>query len=139
MLFKTRLVWIISVLIALGAGWALGRHSMRVAATQDLRSIQAILAYNRIDEERRLARLIARGCISQAAEEIDFSSDKDQELLAHYLQEGVTAHAEKYISDRDPQLLGQLRSFKSKYGNVRAEKACSGAEERQVPSPSAGN
>jgi hypothetical protein len=120
------LVLAASVLIALGAGWTLGRHSVRVAVPQDLRSIQAMLAFNRIDEERRLARLIERGCISQAKEEIDFSNDKDLELLSHYAQEGITAHAEKYISDRDPRLLGELRSYKSKYGNVRAEKACNG-------------
>ena len=45
-------------------------------------------------------------------------------LLAHYVQEGITAHAQKYINDRDPQLLDKLRSYKTKYGDVRAEKAC---------------
>jgi hypothetical protein len=125
-----RLALVVSVVIALGVGWALGRHSMRVAINQevnrDLRSVQATLAYNRIDEGKRLARLIDSGCLSQATEEINFSNDKDMELLSHYIQEGITADAEKYISDRDPQLFGQLRGYKSKYGNVRAEKTCNG-------------
>ena len=121
-----RLGFAIAAFIALGAGWVLGRYSMHIGVAEDFRSVQAMLAYNRIDEERRLARLIAKGCISQAAEEIDFSNDKDMEMLSHYLQKRITAQAQKYISDRDPELLGQLRSSKNKYGNVRAEKACNG-------------
>jgi len=121
-------VAILSIAVAFAVGLSLGQRSMLAASDKELRNVQAMLVFNRILDERRLQALMSRGCVSQAADEISFNLDKDMELLSHYIGEGLDAQTQKYISDRDSTLLKELQTFKSKYGDAWAEKACQSSQ-----------
>jgi hypothetical protein len=115
----------IVVVAAFLVGESLGQRSMLAVASVELDSIQATLAFNRLLGERRVASLLAKGCVVQAANVIDIARDKDMELLSNYLSEGrLDRSAIKYISDRDPGVLGELTTFKSKYGRAWTEMEC---------------
>ena len=119
-------VVVVLVVIAIGfaLGWAMGERRMAMSTADDLKNVQAMLVFNRILDERRLQGLVSSGCANQAADELDYTLDKDTELLSHYVSEGIDAQTQKYISDRDHNLLNAVRTFKSKYGDSWVEKAC---------------
>ena len=52
------------------------------------------------------------------------SIDQEMTLLSSFYQENRTTWLNKYISDRDPTLLKQLETYKSKYGNSWTEPQC---------------
>jgi hypothetical protein len=111
-------------LITFFVGKGVGQRAMFTSMRTDLHSVQTMLAFNRILDERRLRSLISRGCINQAVDELDFLKDRDMELLSQYLKGTVDKSTVKYISDRDSHLIDELRDFKSKYGSVRSEGVC---------------
>lgn len=103
----------------------MGQRSMLGAMSLQLTSVQADLAFNRLIDERHWKTLLANGCEAQATKAIDVSEDQDMELLAEFFLKGkVDAAAIKYVTDRDPTLIAQLKSFKSKYGQGWSEEEC---------------
>ena len=68
--------------------------------------------------------MLSKGCVSQTEETLAFSLDQDTALLAEFFRGELDPASIKYVSDRDPQLVKSLATFKSKYGNVWVEKAC---------------
>jgi hypothetical protein len=83
-----------------------------------------MLAFNRLQDERRWKSLPRNGCLRQATKSIDVAQDKDAELLAHFLRGNLDKGIVKYINDRDPALIGELKTFKSKYGSSWSEENC---------------
>jgi hypothetical protein len=92
--------------------------------TTELNGVQAMLAFNRIQDERHLQELISRGCSDQAVEFISYTNDKNMELLAGLTKGHIDSGTLKYLSDRDPSILRDLKTFKSKYGGSWMEKPC---------------
>ena len=86
--------------------------------------VQAVLAFNRLGDERHWEYLLENGCIAQAKKAIDVAQDKDTELLAEFYRGSLDQSTLKYIRDRDPTLESRLKTFKSKYGNSWTEDAC---------------
>lgn len=56
-------------------GAALGQRAMLRRATLELNGVQAMLAFNRIQDERHVQELMSRGCTQQAEEFISYTSD----------------------------------------------------------------
>lgn len=112
------------VAAAFAIGDSIGQRSMLSATSMQLDNIQTTLAFNRLIDERQLKSLMARGCIEQAAKAIDVAEDKDMELLAGFVNGKISPWAIKYISDRDPTLVNELKTFKSKYGRSWSEMEC---------------
>lgn len=123
-----RLVLVLVVLVliacafAVGASW--GQRTMLARMTPELNGVQAMLAFNRLQDERHMQSLISQGCTEGAANFLDYARDKDMELLAGFVKGNIDDGTLKYITDRDASLLGDLRAFKSKYGSSWFEKAC---------------
>jgi len=119
----------IVVLILIGGSFAVGsnfgQRLMLARTTPELNGVQAMLAFNRIQDERHLQSLISRGCTDQAAAFLDYSEDKDMQLLSGFLKGKIDADTLKYVHDRDSNLVDTLKTFKSKYGSSWFEKACS--------------
>jgi hypothetical protein len=113
-----------AVAAAFAIGKSLGQRSMLAAMNVQLDSVQATLAFNRLLDERQLKSLLARGCIEQVAKAIDVAEDKDMELLAGFFNGKIDASAKKYVLDRDPNLVNELKTFKSKYGRSWSEMEC---------------
>lgn len=115
---------LIALFVAYRVGERVGQRSTFQEMRGELRDVQTMLAFNRILVERKLQRFISKGCIAQAADEIDFLSDGDTGQIAEYLKGPTDKVTLKYITDRDPFLIDQLRNYKSKYGTTRVEPVC---------------
>ena len=98
---------------------------MLTVMRDQLNSVQGMTAFNRIMDNQKLQTLLSRGCITQASYSLDVAQDEDMEILSRFVtHDQLDAQAVQYISDRDPKLLGKLKTFKSKYGNSWAEPEC---------------
>src|SRR5579872_3245663 len=89
------LVAVISFLI----GSSLGQRAMLGRLNQQLDSVQASLAFNRLLDERHWGDLLSKGCVAQVEKAVDVAADKDMELLAGFIDGKVDAATIKYISD----------------------------------------
>ena len=114
-LFTTIILW-----LGMSMGTKMNRHETAIA----IDDIQASLAFNRLLDERKLASLLSRGCVTAAAKEIDIVMDQDTKLLASLYKGKLSPSTIKYIGDRDPNLLGTLDKFKTKYGDFWKEPEC---------------
>jgi hypothetical protein len=115
---------LVLIACAFAVGASFGQRTMLARATPELNGVQAMLAFNRIQDQRHLQSLLSQGCTDQAAAFIDYTKDKDMALLAGFLKGKIDADTLKYVSDRDPNLVEELKTFKSKYGTSWMEKAC---------------
>ena len=101
-----------------------GQRAEFTDAAVKIDSVQAMLAFNRLEDERYWKNLLEKKCFAQAARALDVARDKDTELLAEFLRGKLDRGIVKYINDRDPALIGELRTFKSRYGNSWTEEDC---------------
>lgn len=90
----------------------------------ELAEVQAELAFNHMVRYRELESYIEKGCYSEAREKAKISKNQEMELLASFLKEHPNTSVNKYVGDRDPELIEQLKSFKNPYGNTWHEPGC---------------
>src|SRR5258708_39282514 len=83
----------------------------------EIDNTQAILAFNRLLEGRRLELLLSKGCLEAAKEKVDIRIDQDTRLLASLIKGELSPRVAKYIDDRDSHLLETLDKYTSKYGD----------------------
>lgn len=105
-----------AVIISFAAGIYIGEKSMLPGMEIQLDGTQAMLAYNQLDDDRKVAALLSKGCISQAQSRLEFYEDRETRLLSEFFKGQLDPGTIKYVTDRDPQLVVSLSSFKSKYG-----------------------
>lgn len=105
-------------------GLSVGERKMLAEARILMNGAQADLLYNRLAEEREMALMLSKGCISQTQERLNIDLDQDTALLAKFFKGKLDVGSKGYIFDRDPALVASLATFKSKYGNSWTEKAC---------------
>lgn len=106
----------LAVVISFAIGERQGQRSMLAAARVDLNGVQAMLAFNRLQDERELQLMLSKGCVDQARSMIGYNEDQNMQLLAGFVKGKLNPEDVKYITDRDPKLLSSLNTFKSKYG-----------------------
>ena len=111
----------VAFLLVAGAFFLMGLHKGEwqelATSSSELDGTQAMLAYNRIDDERRLQFLLEKGCVAAAQKQIDIDQNNDTDLLVGFFKEkNLPNWTKRYIGDRDPKLLASLSTFKSKYG-----------------------
>ena len=126
---KIRL-WLIGVgavvftAIIFGIGVAIGMRHVSSQLESELNSTQAMLAFNRILDERQIKLMLSKGCVAEALAKTDIGLDQDTKLLATLFNGRLNPWVSKYITDRDPDFLRKLGEFKSKYGDSWAEPEC---------------
>jgi hypothetical protein len=103
-------------LLGFAIGTSVGERTMLSVSNVQLEGVQAMLNFNHLDEERRLQSLLAKGCVDASSKEVDIQINLDKEVIADLLRRATDSDAIKYISDRDPKLIDELKSFKNKYG-----------------------
>lgn len=91
---------------------------------KELDETQAMLWFNHLLEFRDIEANLSKGCSAEALEKTRISIDYEMHLLSDFHKANENSSLNKYISDRDPKLLGQLESFKSKYGSSWIEPRC---------------
>jgi hypothetical protein len=85
---------------------------------------QAMLWFNHLLEFRDIETYLSKGCTDAGLEKTRQSIDEEMHLLADFHKDNGNSSLNKYISDRDPELLAQLETFKSKYGNNKKVPEC---------------
>jgi hypothetical protein len=125
---KSTAAFAIGFVLIGGACFALGVREGSRAGFHDtaikIDSVQAMLVFNHLEDERHWEYLLTSGCFPQATKAIDVAKDKDEELLAGFTKKYPDKEIVKYIRDRSPALIAELTTFKSRYGNSWTEEAC---------------
>lgn len=112
------------VVIAFAIGNSFGQRSMLKAFSLQYDDVQAMLAYNQLDDDRQLQVLLSKGCVTQAQRYLDFYEDRETRLLSEFFKGKLDLETIKYVTDRDPKLVASLSTFKSKYGSRWDEPDC---------------
>jgi hypothetical protein len=109
------LAWLVSVILV--AYWDANRamKNQLAAFAVELDKTQAMLAFNHMDRYRELEHDLSRGCYAEALDKAKISKDQELTLLSSFLKEHPEPEFAKYVSDREPALVGELRDFKSSY------------------------
>jgi hypothetical protein len=115
---------IVGIVLGYAIGNSYGQREMLKQADAGLNDIQASLGLNKILEDRRWKNMLNQGCLDQPANDIDFDENQSMDLLAGHLKKSVSERTLKYINDRDPSLIRELKDFKSKDSGVFAEDSC---------------
>lgn len=118
------LVAVLLLACAFAIGMRFERRTMYQQATAELNGVQAMLAFNRMQDERHVRELLSQGCATQAAELLDYLTDQDMGVLSDVIKRRIDSDTSKYLTDRDPKILVELMTFKSKYGTAWMEKPC---------------
>jgi hypothetical protein len=113
------------VLIVLGA-FALGRRSQLQQLEIGLAETQAMLAFNHFQEYHELESYLANGCTKEAQQNARFAADMQKYLLADFKSRYPDTWVNKYISDRNPRLLGELPSVKQPPEGIHKRPQCLG-------------
>ncbi|MGH8213558.1 MAG: hypothetical protein ACREPP_10070 [Rhodanobacteraceae bacterium] len=116
--------FLLTAVIALVIGIRLGARSQFRQSAKELDSVQAMMAFNRISDERNMQHLLSKGCIDQAKQWVDFYYDVNMRILADKYRIGITPDVTDYINKRDPDILNSLSEFKSKFRSSWVQKAC---------------
>lgn len=83
-----------------------------------------MLLVDRIVGERKIKSLLARGCTAEAMATIDHNENSDLKLLAEFANGNLDRPTITYITNQAPNILDELKTFKSKYENTWQEPDC---------------
>lgn len=115
--FALILGWLASLVLVAGLAANLAMKNQRAAFGVALNDTQAMLWFNHLQQFRDIEADLANECTVEAHEKLRIAIDGEMSLLSSFHKENANSALNKYISDRDPKLLSQLKSFKSKYGS----------------------
>jgi len=116
--------WLVSlVLVAAFASSSAMKNQLAVFGVE-LDKSQAMLAFNHMVRYRELESDLSKSCYSEALEKAKISKDIELSVLADILKKHPDASFSQYFSDREPNLVEQLKTFKSAYGNSWKEPQC---------------
>jgi len=108
---------VVAAALSFVIGDSFGQRSMLRQAHVQVEGIQAMLLVDRIVEERKIKSLLMRGCTKEAITAVDINENSDLKLLASYLAKELDQGTIDYINHHDPNMLNELKTFKSKYGD----------------------
>lgn len=117
--------WLASLVLVAALASNSAMNNQMAGFGVELDKTQAMLAFNHMGRYRELESDLARGCYSEALEKAKVSKDQELSLLAAFFKEHPDTSINQYVSDRDPALVEQLKTFKSSYGNSWKEPQCS--------------
>ncbi len=127
-IFVTFIVVAITVI-----GIRYGRDISNNREARNLAFVQGVLAYNHFKEYQEIEQLVEQKCYEQAVARAKFNKDIQAKLLASYLLDTNDPNLEKYVADRDVELLKLLPSLDSKGGSTITLAPCSPRKVEKVP------
>ena len=115
------LAWVLSLIVvaAFVSNRAL-KNQLSAFAVQ-LDKTQAMLAFNHMVMYRELERDLSKGCCAEALEKAKISKDEELMLLSSFFKQHPEPAFAKYVVDREPSLLAELKDFKSPYFNEKSQ------------------
>jgi len=99
------------VVTIVSVGYGIGSSKAKEARHVDF--IQGVLAYNHFKEYQEIELLVEQKCYTQAFARAKFNKDTQSRLLADYLKDTKDSNLEKYVADRDAELLRTLNALPS--------------------------
>src|ERR1035437_289522 len=114
---------VLLMLTLIAGAFMLGRNTQYSNSEQMLEGAQAILSFNHAQRYREIEDDLSKGCLAEALEKARISKDQELVLLSSFIKEHPNTEF-KYASDRDPKLIEQMKTFKSKYGSSWSEPKC---------------
>jgi len=90
----------------------------------ELAQTQGMLAFNHLNRYRELEANLSKGCNAAVLEKLRISAATESMLLSSSLKEHPGGWLEKYVADREPNLLAQLATYQSPYGNTWKDPVC---------------
>ena len=93
-------------------GIRVGETAGKDATAGLLASVQADLALNQIHRLRELQSDLERGCSAEVLTKVGFDLHTQMYVLSSTVKEYGGTWVLETVSKRDPELIGQLRSFK---------------------------
>jgi hypothetical protein len=109
--------WLVSLVLVAGVASRSAMKDQLAGFNVGLQETQAMLWFNHLIQFREIESDLSKGCSPEALEKSRIAIDGELRLLSEFHKEYPNSSLNKYISDRDPKLLSQLESYKSKYGN----------------------
>lgn len=101
-----------------GASARISHINRQIATTQAMQNFNVLQRYRELEKD------LSQGCNSEALEKIKMSKAQELSLLTSFFNEYKDTWVNKYVSDRDPNLIEQLKVYKSPYGNSWVEPKC---------------
>jgi|SRR5271169_1966877 len=117
-------LYVVSIILSAGIASHYAIKGQWSAVGQELDNTQAMLWFNHLLEFRDIDAYLSKGCSDAALEKTRQSIDEEMHLLSEFHKKHGNSSLNKYISDRDPKLLAQLETFKSKYGDYLTVPEC---------------
>lgn len=124
---KKILLLILLALLFLMTGlgsFVLGSRNQQKQLAIQLDTAQAMLSFNHLMRFREIEADLTKDCTREALERTRIAIDRELVLLSSLEKKNGNTWVRKYISDRDPKLLTQLKNFESRYGNSWKEPEC---------------
>jgi len=116
--------WLVSLVLVAVLASNLTMKNQLTGFAVALDETQAMFWFNHLLQFREIEADLEKGCSTEALEKTRIAIDGEMGLLSSFHKENANSTLNKYTSDRDPKLLGQLESFKSKYGSSWSMPQC---------------
>ena len=117
-------VVVILFLVTAYGSFVFGLKNERHHVARVIYSTQAMLWFNHLRQFREIETNLSKGCSAEALEATRIAIDQEMRFLSEFHRASEDTSLDKYISDRDPKLLSQLETFKSKYGGTWTQPEC---------------
>lgn len=114
------IVWLLSLALVAALATERALQNQLSAVGIELDKSQAILAFNHMDRYRELERDLSTGCYAAALEKARISKDQERMLLASFFKRHPESEFTKYVTDREPGLVDELRTFRSPFYDEKA-------------------
>jgi hypothetical protein len=116
--------YVLSVVVAAELSARLAMKNQMEVFSIELTKTQGMLALNHLQRYRELEADLTKGCTVAVLEKLKISAANESTLLSSELKEHRGGWLEKYVTDRAPNLVGQLATYTSPYGNSWKEPMC---------------
>ncbi len=98
------------------------KHNQSIA--HDLAAVQAMLSFNHLLRFRELEADLTKGCTNEALAKVHVSVAQEMLLLSSFYQRHSDPEFNKYVTDRDPALFAQLKTYASPDTQAWKEPKC---------------
>jgi hypothetical protein len=116
--------YILSVVVAAELSARAAMKNQMEGFSVELAQTQGMLAFNHLQRYRELEADLTKGCTAAVLEKLKISAANESTLLSSELKEHRGGWLEKYVTDRSPNLVGQLATYQSPYGSSWKEPLC---------------
>ncbi len=101
---------VVLVIVAYALG-AMSQYKRNQSIEHEMTAVQAMLSFNHLLRFRELEADLTKGCTNEALAKVHFSVAQEMLLLSSFYQRHNDPEFNKYVTDRDPALLAQLKAY----------------------------